>query len=164
MLIELSGLGGSGLLIRNIQYNTLKICNNYLLWLRLWRYGGWAETSLNQFEQKTLKTALHRNWNCLASITCTYVTKVAYERLRAHLSFLKKKFIIKKIIHLQESETDVYVDKSLKINRFICNSWPNIDTPAHNSQSQNRYTKHRYTSAKYTQYNRYTNHKYTRTQ
>ena len=30
-------------------------------YLKVWLFGGWAETSLNQFEQKLLKIALHRN-------------------------------------------------------------------------------------------------------
>ena len=35
--------------------------NNIFFCLKVWLFGGWAETSLNQFEQRLSKITLHRN-------------------------------------------------------------------------------------------------------
>ena len=77
---------------RNGQPKNLENRNNSLLcWLRVWLFGGLAETSLNQFVQKLPKITLHANWNCAAQKTVTYVIEVAYEREKAYLFFFIEK-------------------------------------------------------------------------
>ena len=47
---------------RNIQSKNLDDGNdNIFFGLKVWLFGGWAETSLNQFEQKLSKIILHGN-------------------------------------------------------------------------------------------------------
>ena len=45
--------------------------DNIYFCLKIWLFGGWAETSLNQFEQELSKITLNGNWNCSAPIIGT---------------------------------------------------------------------------------------------
>ena len=47
---------------KNIQSKNFDDGNdNIFFCLKVWHFGGWAETSLNQFEQKLSKITLHGN-------------------------------------------------------------------------------------------------------
>ena len=77
---------------RNVRYKNLDDAKDNLGFvLEVWLFGGWAESSLNPFEQKLLKKiTLHKNWNCSVPKTGILVNKFAY-KIAVFFSITKKR-------------------------------------------------------------------------
>ena len=73
-------------------HQSLKVWQQLFFWLRVWLFGGLAETNFNQFEQKSPKITLHRNWKCSFPKTGSHVIKVSYDRWKAYPSFVERSF------------------------------------------------------------------------